>query len=194
MLPILLMTMMAFRGVGGRARPGPAAAGMAGGAAAAPAAEVPSQETQDTLSHKTKTRTKKDYERRIMRLREYLTAHKPNDPAVLSGQLKDMHLENFRTYLSTRVRTRNPNKGDPVLKGDLQHHKDALVWHLKVNEHVIAANIFADFGELTKDLIESHGRMVSQRKWFGAAAVSCAECCLPACLSSFELQVASVPF
>jgi hypothetical protein len=45
----------------------------------------------------------------------------PDDPSVAFGKLSDMKWENIVHFLSTRTKQRNPGKGDPVTKGDLEN-------------------------------------------------------------------------
>jgi hypothetical protein len=139
----------------------------------AAAAEIYENESTPKFAAENRRRCK----RMLEFVKEAVTNNDANitldDASVASGKLSDMKWENIVHFLSTRKKQRNPGKGGPVTKGDLEKYKHAMVWYVvnAEDEEKQAADIWPNFDSNCSRFFSNYKRKLTKMKEAGELSV-----------------------
>ena len=87
-----------------------------------------------------------------------------DDPAIASGRVSEMFYENIETFMSSRRKQREPNKGQRVSTGDLEKYKHAIVWYCEFVEDTLATNNWEDWDARCSRYVKSHQKKITDLK------------------------------
>ena len=128
-----------------------------------------SSSVAEISGHEITSKVTTDFEWRVKLLLKYIKESddaelEPNDPSIETGLLKDVLFPNFLHFMSTRKKVKEPGKGQPVTKGDLEKYKHAMVWFTVNESDQQAADIWPDFHANCSRFFKAYQRKIAKMK------------------------------